>query len=361
MKTILIFLLVVNGFILLPLMSTGGGRKSMKEVQKAYNLRVTGKTDEAKKILDNLLARDSTFAPAHYEMARLKHHMMLGKASNDFDKILAESENAVHYDPENVVFAYYNALASFFKTFINMQMEQGDVKAGIEKTCGKFEHVLSLKPDYYEAMMYLVEFYGLLPPEMGGDSTRAATYSQKLSEMSIYYGSKARATLAPENFDAVQFWENLLKDDPVNAELLTEAGRAYLYREDPVNAEKYFEQAVQINPAKNILTLDLARFHIYKVMANRELAGTELPIAKTYLKKFLNSKPMPIAPLRAYATGLMALTERFTGNETAAIKLQNDAKAIDPYYSTASGIPTLLLFDPPDQISHQYFSFFKPF
>ncbi|HRZ21281.1 MAG TPA: HAMP domain-containing sensor histidine kinase, partial [Bacteroidales bacterium] len=38
-----------------------------------------------------------------------------------------------------------------------------------------------------------------------------------------------------------------------------------------------------------------------------------------------------------------------------------EAKAMDPYFSRAAGIPTLLLFDPPDQISHQYFSFFSWF
>jgi hypothetical protein len=51
----------------------------------------------------------------------------------------------------------------------------------------------------------------------------------------------------------------------------------------------------------------------------------------------------------------------FLGNQAEAEKLMDEAKSLDPYFSRASGVPTLLLFDPPDQISHHYFSFFNPF
>jgi hypothetical protein len=49
------------------------------------------------------------------------------------------------------------------------------------------------------------------------------------------------------------------------------------------------------------------------------------------------------------------------GNKDASDKLTNEANSLDKYFSKASGVPTLLLFDPPDQISHHYFSFFSPY
>jgi len=97
------------------------------------------------------------------------------------------------------------------------------------------------------------------------------------------------------------------------------------------------------------------------VMQNRDVAATELPIAKTYLEKYLKSLPEPNIPLKTYTMGLLARVEMFQGNQAVAEKLMADAKLLDPYFSRASGVPTLLLFDKPDQITHHYFSFFSPF
>ena len=114
------------------------------------------------------------------------------------------------------------------------------------------------------------------------------------------------------------------------------------------------------NP-KNILILDLARYHIMKVMQNRDLAKTELPVAKTYLEKYLKTQPEPILPLKAYTLGLMTLVEKFLGNQAEADKTMEQAKALDKYFSRASGVPNLILFDQPNQECHHYFSFFSPF
>ena len=96
-------------------------------------------------------------------------------------------------------------------------------------------------------------------------------------------------------------------------------------------------------------------------MENKDLAGMELPLAKTFIEKYLKSTPEPVIPMKAYAMGLLMRCEMFLGNQAEAEKLMGEAKSIDPYFSRASGIPTLLLFDQPDQICHHYFSFFSPF
>jgi hypothetical protein len=100
---------------------------------------------------------------------------------------------------------------------------------------------------------------------------------------------------------------------------------------------------------------------MYKVMENKDLASTELPLAKNYIAKYLESSPAPVVPLKSYAMGLQMRCEMFLGNQAEAEKLMEQAKALDPYFSRASGVPTLLLFDRPDEISHHFFSFFSPF
>ncbi len=332
-----------------------------KKAEAAYWLRMNGKVDAAKGLLDSILSDDSTFAIAYYEKARLNHYLLIGGGQVSISDILTPASKAVQYDPSNVTYAYYKALITFFNAFFAMETGQGDIKPHVENACREFEKVLAMKPDYCEAMLYLVEFYGLLPGDMGGDSAKAASWADKLATLDGYFGAKAKAVLSKEGTDLVKYWEDLLALNGKQPNYLMEAGKACLFAGNPEKAEEYFNEAIQSDQEKNILILDLARYHIMKVMQNQEVAATELPLAKTYIEKYLNTKPEPIVPLKAYATGWLGQIEMFRGNQAEAEKRIGEAKALDPYFSRASGIPTLLLFDPPDQISHHYFSFFSWF
>lgn len=358
MKKLILLPVLVIGILAL---SSFAGNAPDKEVQKAFELRMNGKVDEAKALLENILLKDSVNALAYYEKARLQNYLLTGGGEMKMDKILAPINKAVSLDPKNVTFAYYKAIASFLNAFMAMQMGTGEVKNKIAETCLQFEKVLSLKPDYYEASLYLVEIYGMLPKDMGGDSLKALAYAKKLESANAYFGAKARAALAPETTDQVKFWEEQLAKDARNPEIMMEIGRACLYKDDPQEAEKYFDQAIKINPEKNVLILDLARYHVMNAMQNRDLTNAELPKSKTFLEKYLKSSPEPVVPLRAYTLGLLTRIEMILGNKAESEKLMEEAKKLDPYFSRASGVPSLLLFDPPTQISHHFFSFFKPF
>jgi tetratricopeptide (TPR) repeat protein len=352
--------------ILMPLLQLSGScssdkNRSDEDVTKAFQLRINGKVDQAKVLLESIVAKDSTNAMAHYELARLKHYMLVGGGNIKIEDIISSIDRAVIYDPENVIYAYYKGIATFLNAFFAMQHQNDQVKPLVMQTCIEFEKVLKLKPDYYEAMMYLVEIYGMLPEDMGGDSLKAIAYADKLGKMNSYFGARAKAVLLSEESNLVKYWENFLASDKKNPDLLAELGKAYLFKDDPENAEKYFNEARTADPARNILILDLARYHIYKVMQNKDLSKTELPVAKTFLEEYLKSAPVPIIPLKAYAMGLLVRVEMSLDNQVPAEKLMEEAKALDPYFSRASGIPTLLLFDPPDEICHHYFSFFSPF
>jgi tetratricopeptide (TPR) repeat protein len=338
-----------------------GGIKSNEGVSEAFNLRMNGKSDQAKVVLESIISKDSTNAMAWYEMARLQHYMLTGGGNVSVENIVASIDKAVSLEPQNVIYAYYKGVASFLAAFFEMQKGNEQVKPMVQKACSDFEKVLKLKPDYYEAMLYLVEFYGMLPPDMGGDSIKAVAFADKLQEMNRYYGARAKAALLAENSDRVIYWTKILSEDSKNPDLKAELGKAYLFRDDPENAEKYFEEVWKTDPSKNILILDLARYHIMKVMQNKDVAKDELPVAKELLQKYLKSSPDPVVPLKAYTMGLMVRVEMFLGNQSGAEKLMEETKALDPYFSRASGVPTLLLFDPPDQVSHHYFSFFSPF
>ena len=327
----------------------------------AYELRMNGKVDEAKKLLETVLAKDSTNAMAHYETARLKHYMLTGGGGIKIEDILVSINKAVLYDPQNVIYAYYKGIVDFLNAFMSMQTGSGEVRKKIEVTCSQFKKVLSMKPDYHEAGLYLVEIYGMLPKDMGGDSLKANEYASKLEATSKYFGYRAKAVVAVKEGDKLKFWLDKLAKESKNVDLQMEVGKAYLNQDDLENAEKYFTSAAKSDPSKNVLILDLARYNMLVVMQNKDLASKNLPIAKKYLENYIKSTPEPVIPLKAYAIGLLTHTEMFLGNKAEADRLMADAKALDPYFSRAMGIPTLLLFDSPDQISHHFFSFFTPF
>ena len=159
--------------------------------------------------------------------------------------------------------------------------------------------------------------------------------------------------------DYVKYWNDLIVLNGESAGYLKELGVTYLYEEDPENAEKSFREAIKLDPSKTILILDLSRYYMYQVMQNQELAETELPQAVKYAEEYL--KTDPIVPLKAYTLGLLSRYKRFMGNQEESTKLKEEAIALDPYFSRASGLPSSGLFIPPDQPNHHYSSFFSPF
>jgi len=355
---------ILFSMVLLCFLAAGvkAGDKPEKEVKKAFELRMSGKVDEAKALLESVLAKDSTVAMAHYEMARLKHYMMVGSGEMNIDGTFNSASKAVTYDPENVTYAYFKAISGFMKAFMAMHTgDQGAIKDNISETCILLENVLALKPDYCEPMLYLVEIYGMLPQEMGGDSLKAIAWAEKLAATDKYFGARAKAVLSPEGTSMLKFWEDQIAVNGRTPELLQQAGIACLFEDKPEQAEAFFKEAMKADPSKNPGMLDLGRYHMMKVMQNRDLAATELPLAKAFFEKYLQTIPEPVIPLKSYTLGLLARIEMFMGNKEAGDKLMEEATAMDKYFSKASGVPNLLLFEPPDKVCHQYFSFFSPF
>ena len=332
-------------------------QKTDKAVMEAYELRINGKTDQAKEYLLNILEKDSTNAVAQFELARTINYMNL-RGSKEADHALKAS---LKYDPENVGYAYYNAKDCFLKAYVAMQTGSDNIQDLINDVCNEFNKVLEMKPDYPEALMYLVEIYGMLPENMGGDKIKAEEYTRKLEKLDKFYGAKARLVMMPEDTDMVKYWEKYITENGENCKVLKELGVANIYNDDIDTAGKCFTKAIAINKSQNIRLLDLARFHMMKVMQNRDAAKEELPKVKVFIEQYLASTPAPIPPLKAYALGILVKVEMFSGNNAEAEKLMEEAKLLDPYFSRAFGIPSLAIFDSPDKLDHHFTSFFSPY
>lgn len=331
--------------------------KNDKAVLEAYELRINGKVDDAINLLKTTLAEDSTNAMAHFELARTLNYMnMMGSKEADL-----HLKKALEFDADNVVYAYYNAKNCFLKAYIAAQRGEGNLKDLVNNSCDEFIRVLELKADYPEALMYLVEFYGMLPKEMGGDKSKAEKYVEILKKTDKFYGSKANLVMQPEGTDMVAYWQKYIDENGEDCKALKELGVANLFNDNIEAAKQSFNKAIALDETQNVRLLDLARYHMMKVMQNRDAAEKELPKSKDYIQQYLSSSTDIIAPLKAYAIGMLVNIEMFSGNQTKGQELMQEAKALDPYFSRATGMPSLALFEPPTKTDHHFQSYFIPY
>lgn len=348
--TCFILLFILNGITV-----SGFANKNDSEVLKAYELRIKGKVDASVDLLNDIIKNNPQNAAAHFELARTLNYMNL-RGSTEADEHL---KTALKEDPGNIVYAYYNAKNCFLKAYIAMQTGGDNAKDLIGDVCNEFIKVLVLQPDYSEALMYLVEIYGMLPEEMGGDKTKAEEYTKQLEKMDKFYGAKARLVLMPEGTDMVKYWKNYIIENGEDCVSLKELGVSQLFNDNINGAKESFNKAISLDKSQNIRLLDLSRFHQMKVMQNRDAAEKELPEAKKYIEEYLASEPVPIPPLQAFSLGMLAKIEMFSGNNESAQELMEKAKALDPYFSRASAIPEASLFEPPNKIDQHFRSFFS--
>jgi tetratricopeptide (TPR) repeat protein len=211
-------------------------------------------------------------------------------------------------------------------------------------------------------MLYLVEIYGTLPEDKGGDKSKAEQYAKQLKALDEVFGAKAKSILLPEEVDRVDYWQKVLKKHEGNADVIEELRKAYLRADKIDDAVSYFEKAIEIDPEKAFLFLDLSIYHTIRALRYRddkELLQTCVISGDAVVTRYLVSEP--IRPMRAYALGVRAKYKFLSGDKEEGQALFKEAEALDPYFSKATGSPGPDLFIRPDEISHNHRYLFRPF
>ena len=338
----------------------GQGREIDPDVKLAFDLRINGNADSAKVILDQMLAQDSTNAGAWFELARTKHHIGLGNPRLLFgglEDLQQTIDRATIIDPSNVTYAFYKGDVCFLRAYVALMRDRSTAPEKVKQVISAYESVLTLKPDYYQAALFLVEALAL-PSDMSGDSAKAEMWAKRLEKKHAVYGAKARELLLPEEANRVEYWQNVLRNNPGNADVLEQIGKAYLSQDDTESGEKLLMDTAESASGKKLLFLDVARYYLMASRNDSLKAGSFLPKADNAIHQYLATKP--IAPLEAFALIMLAQVKGGMGSEEAE-SFRSQAEAIDPNVSKAFGIPPLLLFDELNEISQYHSYFFRPF
>ena len=330
----------------------------------AFDLRMAGKLDEAKVILEQSTSHDPSNAMVQYELARVYYHMALGNPQ-EMEGMFKESqvciERAIDMAPENVIYHTFAGHVAFMRGYICMYAK-GDnpaAKEQFENACKAFKSTIRFKPDDKVAMLYLVELYGDLPNDVGGNKAMAGKYAKQLEDVDVVFAAKADSILSSKD---AAYWKEVLKAHPNNAEVLEELGKAYLKTAEVDEAVSCFEEAVKQNPKKAYLFLDLSIFHTYSAMSDTQdkaLFGKNVTAGDAAVSRYLNAKP--ILPMRAYALGVQSKYKSFSGDKDLGQALYKKAKTLDPYFSKATGCPLSDLFISPEEISKNHRYLMRPF
>lgn len=335
-------------------------------VEKAYELRMAGKADEARAILEKKIADDPKDAAARFELARTNLHIGLGGGFGGMREMVEQFEEsmkqpidkAAALDPENKNYAILAADFAFLHAYMSMKGGGADLAPRVESMCAAYEKVLAIDPGNLRALLCLAEIYGVLPEHMGGDKAKAEDYAKEIEKKDAVFGAKARSILLPGDADRIAYWRTILEKHEGSADVLEELGKACLSEGKVEEGAKYIEKAIAADPKKKFLLLDLGRYHLLTVMMEQSEKETALPAAQKAVEQYLETDP--INPLKAYSFELMAKIEYGKDNRSGIDAMRKKSRAIDPFCSNAMGLPSLDLFVPPgkDLVGHRYL--FRP-
>jgi len=329
-------------------------------VLKAYELRMAGKAADAKTLLEAAIAENPKNAAAHFELARTMFHMGLADPSSIAPKMEKGQElirKAIELEPENPTYILFGGYVAFMHAYMSMKEGGADTREKVGRICSLFEKAAKTRTDYLAPMLYLVEIYGILPEEMGGDKAKAEELAGELEKKDAVFGAKARSLLLPDDADKVAYWKKVLAKHAGNADVLEELGKAYLYNENVAEGSACLEKAIEADPGRKVLILDIARYHIMTVMQGAGSKEEALKAAEKAAKRYLETDPIP--PMRAYALEILAKVKFGMEDEDAVKELREQASRIDPFHSKASGVPCVELFLPPDEVSHSHKYLFR--
>lgn len=359
-KTVLAGLCVVVMLGLCVLAGAANGETNSKNAAAdAYKLRMQGKVNDAKAILEQAIRENPHNAAAHYELARTSFYMVLHPNPQSKEDRITEAqqsiEKAIESDPNNVIYPFFEGHIALLQYYMS------PTKENAARLCGAFESALKLKPDYRQAMLYLVEIYGTLPEDKGGDKSKAEQYAKKLEGIDEVFGAKARWILLPGDTNRVDYWRKVLKNHQGNTDVLEEMGKAYLGADDVNNAVLCFEKAIKIAPEKSFLFMDLSIYYTWAAMGagdNSELRQKAITAGDAAVTRYLDSNP--VLPMRAYALGVQYKYKSHSGHKEQADEILKKAKELDPYFSMATGAPNPDLFIAIDEIPHSHRYLFRP-
>lgn len=326
--------------------------QNIESIVKAYELRMDGNIEAAKNTLNEIIKIDSTNALAYFEMARTVEN----------DRNIFYIEKAIAFDNDNIMYLFYKANLEMLNAYKAMKTNKTEtISKNLNQCIETLTTILTKKPDCKESLLFLVEIYGYLPEDVGGNKAKATEYLKKLEPLDPFYAAQGLWVLesSSNSADIVAFWENYISTNGKNQEALIKLGKAHLLKNEIKQADKLFDGIIKSDPSKIVLKLEVARAYLYKAMRGIDNQSKMLEGFKTNINYYLESNEDKPKLIEAWCYGWLGTIEGRQGNKTLSETYHNKAKALIPNYPRFTAIPKI--DNPPDINTYIYSSYFSPF
>jgi len=334
----------------------------------AYDLRMSGRLDEAKAMLLAALANDPKNARMQFELARTAMHGLLPQEPIT-DRKTAEAgiranaklaakaiEKAVDAEPDNPRYRYWAGMIHMYGSTSNMHSvwRWPMMPGGMKKSLKQYEAALALDPDYHEARYEVAGLYDRLPGILGGNKKKAEAHIKELEARDEVWAARAKSARNMVQENGVQrrvtddermaAYATLIEARPDDANLQESVAKEYLrrYRSQPENADNL---AMLEEHLAKTLALDSSRTGILYEWGRALVANKDYAKAEEVTRRYLATKP--VAPLEARAMRLLSQICEAQGKTEEAARLRESANGLHPVASLPD-LPEQELFGPPE-------------
>ena len=349
MKTIVKLILIA--LVMYPLCGLYS-QNNTNEIVKAYELRMDGNIEEANTLLTAIIEKDSTNAMAHFELARMSEGQI---KSNHIEKALI-------YNPNNLMYRFYKANMQMLEAYKAIKTNNKElITDNLDQCTETLKGILTLKPDCKESLLFLIDIYGVLPEDMGGNVDMAKAYLKILKEVDSLYAAQGELILKFKDgeVDMVKYWNNFIATNGDSNDALIKLGKAYLMSNDMKKATECFNTVINKDPEQSVLYLDVARAHLYTAMRSGDSQDKSLNQFKETILMYLDLEVKKPKLIEAWCYGWLGMIETRQGNKELGNRYLEKAKNIMPNYPKYTAIPKV--DGPPHIVAYKYRSYFTPF
>ena len=300
--------------------------------QKAFQLRLDGKSHEAKGALTEYLKEHPDDGVAQFEYSRVLCYLF------EIESAEKHAALAVKLDEDNPRYHYWQGMCGTF-LYIEQAHHKGNLDASIiKRSIAAFEKAIELKPDYHEARYLLVNLFNNNEPDQGGDQKKAQQHAEYLMEKDLDYGLQALMVVEQSrSVDwKVEQYQKALAKEPDSAGL--HAGIALLYAESGQmdKSQEHINKAIELDNCQKDVLLDV----IFPLAMKKDYET-----AKSLVRRYLELAVDEPAAMRAFATFCLAKLEKMTGDPNADKTLEQ-SRQIDPDVWMTMKAPSAMLFEP---------------
>jgi tetratricopeptide (TPR) repeat protein len=318
---------------LLPVVVFGGEKAEEISVhQKAYQLRVAGKNEQAKEMLSEYLKANPNDAIAQFEYSRTLFYLF------DIETAEQHAAIAVELDEDNARFHYWQGMCGTY-LYIDQAHHKGNLDSSIlKRSIAAFQKAIVLKPDYHQSRFLLVNLLSNNESDQGGDQQKARQHAERLMEMDLDYGLQAMMVVEenrPVEWKIKQYQSALVKE-PDNAGL--HAGIALLYAESDQmeKSQEYIDKALEFDEQQKDVLLEI----VFPLAMKKKYKS-----AKEMTQRYLDMATNEPTAMRAFALFYLAKIEQMSGSSDAEKTLRQSIQA-DPDGWQTMMAPPAILFEP---------------